>query len=140
MAPMGKGTISPERSGRLLSGRWLYAVSAGAVAAGLFAACGSSPGSAQASSRPKVGTCQQLSGVLSNGPDPDADAVGYALAQVLPLQRFKAPGDAPLQTAVDHLSSAYQEFYQDNGKGQAAKSAVAQAIKQVNVVCPGAAS
>ena len=113
---------------------------AGAVAAGLFAACGSSLGSARASSRPAVSSCQELGGVLSNGPDPTADPVGYALAQILPLRRIKVIADAPLQHAIDDLASAYQEFSRDNGVGQSAERAVARATKQVDTLCPGVAS
>src|ERR1700728_2213452 len=51
--------------------------------AALLSACGSSgspPDAAAAKS-----ACQQVSAVLSDGPDPSADPVGYAEAQVVPL-------------------------------------------------------
>lgn len=137
---MGKGTSSPARGGRLPTGRWLCVVGAGAVAAGLLAACGSSPGAAQASSRSGAGACPQVSAVLSDGPDPSADPVGYALAQVLPLRRIDATSDAPLQHAIENLASAYDEFYRDKGVGAAARSAVTRAGKQVDALCPGVAS
>jgi hypothetical protein len=52
--------------------------------------------------------------VLSDGPDPDADPVGYA--------------------------DAYSEFFASNGKSSNAKEAVAVASKKLDSICPGAAS
>ncbi len=82
--------------------------------------------------------CQQISGVLSNGPDPEADPVGYALAQILPLRQIHSP-DSALQQAVDALASAYQTFYRDDGTPDA-KRDVGSAGAKVNAICPGAAS
>ena len=69
-----------------------------ALCAGSLAACGSSPAAGH-TSRPAAQTaCLQLSEILSNGPDPDADPVGYAEAQTLPLHQihtsFKTIGSA----------------------------------------------
>ena len=33
-----------------------------------------------------VALCNELNGVLSDGPDPGDDPVGYTLSQILPLQ------------------------------------------------------
>ncbi len=33
-------------------------------------------------------TCKQVEAVLSDGPDPEADPVGYAQAQILPLREI----------------------------------------------------
>ena len=77
--------------------------------------------------------------MLSDGPDPDADPVGYAEAQILPLGQIRT-ADAPLRAAIGRLARAYQEFFASNGTSGAAKLAVATASKQVNAFCPGAAS
>ena len=84
-------------------------------------------------------TCQQIGAVLSDGPDPDADPVGYAQAQALPLRHISV-ASAPLRTAVGQLADAYQRFYTSNGKSVDAKEAVAVATKKLNSICPGAAS
>jgi len=84
-------------------------------------------------------TCQQVSAVLADGPDPDADPVGYAEAQVIPLRGITAPGQA-LRSVVSQLADAYQQFYASNGKSSTAKEAVAVASKKLNSFCPGAAS
>jgi len=84
-------------------------------------------------------TCQQIGAVLSDGPDPDADPVGYAQAQVLPLRHITV-ASPPLRTVVGQLADAYQQFYTSNGKSAGAKEAVAVATKKLNSICPGAAS
>ncbi|MFZ0667783.1 MAG: hypothetical protein WAM97_18700 [Acidimicrobiales bacterium] len=104
------------------------------------AACGSS-GSAGGTTTTTVAihsTCQDIAAVLSDGPDPGADPVGYALAQVSPLRQIHT-SDASLQRAVDNLASAYEEVYKTNGS-KAANDAVTQASNRVNAICPGAAS
>jgi len=97
-----------------------------------------------AAARPVSGTalrsaCRQVSAVLSDGPDPDADPVGYADAQILPLGQIRTP-DAPLRAAIGRLARAYQAFFASSGTSGAAKLAVAAASKQVDTLCPGAAS
>ena len=57
---------------------------------------------------------QQVSAVLSDGPDLDSDPVGHAEAQILPLRQISAP--------------------------DCAKEALAVASKKLNTICPGAAS
>jgi hypothetical protein len=84
-------------------------------------------------------TCKQVGAVLSDGPDPDADPVGYAEAQILPLGQIRT-ADAPLRAAIGRLTRAYQEFFASNGTSGPAKLAVATASRQVNAFCPGAAS
>jgi hypothetical protein len=111
-----------------------------AVLAGTLtlSACGSS-GSSQAWTTLAVKTtCQNVSGVLADGPDPGADPVGYAEAQIEPLRQIHT-GDKSLQAAVDDLASAYQKFFSSNG-ASAAKQAVSKASHSVNHICPGAAS
>jgi hypothetical protein len=116
---------------------------------GLAAALAACASGAPSSSRPTAGrqvsaaavrsACNQVSAVLSDGPDPDADPVGYAEAQILPLGQIRT-ADTPLRTAIGRLASAYEAFFASNGSSAAAKQAVASASKQVNAFCPGAAS
>ena len=84
-------------------------------------------------------TCQQVSAVLADGPDPEADPVGYAEAQILPLRRLNVP-DQALRSVVGQLADAYQQFFVSDGKSNTAKEAVAVASKKLNSLCPGAAS
>jgi hypothetical protein len=113
----------------------------GAIAAAFLglavAGCGASSSSATTSAA--LGTqaqqdCTAVSDVLADGPDPDADAVGYAQAQVLPLRQLKI-GDAALRGDVLALAGAYQAF--SAGRGSAA--AVTKAEDSVNSICPQAA-
>jgi hypothetical protein len=83
-------------------------------------------------------SCQAITAALANGPDPDADPVGYAEAQVLPLRDI-ATSDAGLHTAILHLSSAYESFYKDNGSASS-KKLVGTAEENVDHYCPGATS
>jgi hypothetical protein len=97
-----------------------------------------------ATSRPASTTaahaaCTQVSAVLSDGPDPDSDPVGYAEAQILPLGQIHT-SNAQLRTAIGKLASAYRAFFGSNGKSATAKLAVATASRQINSFCPGAAS
>jgi hypothetical protein len=81
-----------------------------------------------------------VSDVLSDGPDPDADAVGYAQAQVLPLRRLTIT-NAKLHSDVLALANAYQAFSAGRGAGSpAAAAVVAKAENAVNSICPQAAS
>jgi hypothetical protein len=104
----------------------------------LACACGSSS-SARASASVASSGCQQVSAVLSDGPDPDADPVGYAEAQILPL-RHLGVGNPALRTAITQLADAYQQFFDSNGKSSNAKEAVAVASKKLDSICPGATS
>ena len=107
----------------------------------LVSAC-SSPagtGTSAASGTSIQAGCQQLAAVLSDGPDPGTDPVGYAQAQVLPLRQVQT-SDKALQAAISNLAAAYQGFYHVGGIGKAAQAAVAGADKKINSLCPGAAS
>jgi hypothetical protein len=75
--------------------------------------------------------------VLSDGPDPDADSVGYAQAQVLPLAQLKL-SDATLSHDASRLAAAYKEFSSTNGSAAAAVK-VSAAETALNSVCPNAA-
>ena len=106
----------------------------------LAGGCSAAP---SAASGPAAGavrrTCQQVSAVLSNGPDPDADPVGYAEAQIMPLRQIHAP-DGRLSRAISALDAAYRNVSDSNGTSTIATAEVAAASKLVNAVCPGAAS
>jgi hypothetical protein len=126
--------------------RALTRVSAGATVAFLalaVAACGSA--SSQTSSTVSLGSavqqdCTSVADVLSDGPDPDADPVGYAQAQVLPLRKL-AISDATLHRAVLTLASAYETFSTSSSSTRAASAAaVTKAENEVNKICPQAAS
>lgn len=93
---------------------------------------------AQAKTAAVTATCEQVSGVLADGPDPDADPVGYAEAQVGPLGKIQTQ-DAALRDAIGKLASAYQDFYSSNGS-TSAKQAVSVASNAVGKICPGATS
>jgi hypothetical protein len=109
----------------------------------LACACGSSaPAAVKATGGHEAAianTCQQVSAVLADGPDPEADPIGYAEAQVIPLRRLNVPTQA-LRGVVSQLADAYQQFFVSNGKSSTAKEAVAVASKKLNSLCPGAAS
>src|SRR6202044_452395 len=113
------------------------AASSGSAAAGTAAAGTAAAGTA--STAAVHATCAQVSAVLSDGPDPDSDPVGYAEAQILPLGQIRT-SDSQLRAAITRLARAYQAFYASNGASGAAKAAVASASKRINAFCPGAAS
>ena len=73
-------------------------------------------------------TCAQVSAVLSDGPAPDSDPVGYAEAQILPLGQIHT-SDAQLRAAIGKLASAYRTFFDSNGGSDSAKLAVAAASR-----------
>ncbi len=102
------------------------------------AACGSSTA---ASSNAQIAkqTCKQIEAALSDGPDPEADPVGYAEAQVLPLRRMHT-SDPKLRQAVSRLASAYAAVVASGGTSRQAKSAVAAASGEIDAICPGASS
>jgi hypothetical protein len=118
--------------------RPLIGLVAMASSATLVAACGSSGNSGQAAGTARV--CQEVSAVLSDGPDPGADPVGYALAQVRPLRQIKVTADPALRQAVDGLAAAYQSFYNDDGAGSAAQDDLSRATHTMNALCPGSVS
>jgi hypothetical protein len=108
--------------------------------AALLGACSSQAATSKPVSAAVVHTtCTQVSAVLSDGPDPDADPVGYAEAQILPLGQIRT-SDAQLRVAISKLAGAYRAFFDSNGSSSAAKLAVTAASKRINSFCPGAAS
>jgi hypothetical protein len=126
--------------GRLAS-RWYRIAPIGvmlAIAGVMIASCGSSSKPAPSSAQVKRQACKQVEAALSDGPDPEADPVGHAQAQVLPLREIHTT-DAKLQQAIDTLAAAYRSFSSTDGSG-AAKSAVSAATKTVEGLCPGVES
>jgi hypothetical protein len=103
------------------------------------AASSSSSPSASSSATAIAATCEQVSAVLGDGPDPDADPVGFAEAHILLLRQINTP-DQSLRGALSQLAEANQSFVASNGKSANAKEAVAVADKKINSICPGAAS
>jgi hypothetical protein len=110
------------------------------------AACGSSSSSSSASNTAVLGSatqqdCTAVSDALANGPDPDADPIGYAQAQVLPLRALTI-SNATLHSDVLALAAAYQALSSSgSGAGSAAaKAKVSKAENAVNSICPQAAS
>jgi hypothetical protein len=103
----------------------------------LLGACGSSskPASSAQSAQVKQQACKQVEAALSDGPEPQADPVGYAQAQVLPLRQIHTT-DGTLQQAIDTLAGAYQAFSSTHGASQA-KNAVSSASKTIEHLCPG---
>jgi hypothetical protein len=84
-----------------------------------------------------VTACQQVSAVLTNGPDPGTDPVGYAQAQILPLRQVRT-SDTALKKAIDSLASAYSGYATTNGASKPATTAANAAITKINKLCPGA--
>ncbi len=104
-----------------------------ASAASQLAASAASPAATTQSA------CERVSAVLSDGPDSDADPVGYAEAQILPLRQFSTSNQS-LRDVISQLSDAYQTFFASNGKNSNAKEAIAVTSRKLDSICPGAAS
>jgi hypothetical protein len=103
------------------------------------AACGSGQGSsAAAQTKAPTALCQQLDAVLSDGPDPTADPVGYALSQILPLGKIHT-SDRSGASTLKGLIAADKAFVASNGSDKAAKTTIARAYASFNRVCPGVA-
>lgn len=92
-------------------------------------------GSSGPSSAVVTAACQQVGAVLSDGPDPGADPVGYAEAQVLPLRQIHT-SDRSLQQTIERLASSYEAFYKADGTSIEAKRALASAEHAIDAVCP----
>jgi len=134
----GSATILKDTTPAVRLRLWstLHTLVAVTVCVGLLNACGSS--SPRQASAAVKSTCAQVSAVLSDGPDPDADPVGYAQAQVLPLRQVHT-SDTNLKDAIDALASAFEQFSLSNGTKET-KSAVTRASNKVDGICPGATS
>lgn len=104
----------------------------------MISACSSTahPAKTAAAAPVAESTCELVGDALSNGPDPDADPVGYAEAQIQPLRQIHATSPA-LAQAITTLAGAYSSFFTANGTGPA-KSTLSTAIKRINSLCPDA--
>ena len=107
------------------------------LAALTLSACGSSSSASATLASAKQQGCTAVSDVLADGPDPDADSVGYAEAQILPLAQLKLT-DSKLSQAVQKLDAAYKAYNATNGASAAAIK-VSATEKAVNAICPDAA-
>src|ERR1700677_4538755 len=117
---------------------WRTAVLSGltlSLAVPLVSACSSS--TPHASAPATASTCQQVSAVLTDGPDPGADPVGYAEAQILPLRQIRTP-DTTLGMAIADLASAYSGYSAASNASKAATATLTTAISKINALCPGA--
>jgi hypothetical protein len=110
-----------------------------ALALPMVAACTSSSAHPGAQGATISAACNAVGAALSDGPDPDADPVGYAEAQIQPLREIQT-SDHTLRVAIRDLAEAYARVFTSNGTSSAASKAVAAAAVRVNTICPGATS
>jgi hypothetical protein len=126
----------------LLLSKWLARSTVVVLSVVMSAGCGSSATagdvSVKAPSPAQHKTCQQVSAVLSDGPDPGADPVGYAEAQILPLRQIQT-SDRSLSAALVGLADAFQELYASGGSRSATRI-VKTADSKLDAICPGATS
>jgi hypothetical protein len=110
-----------------------------AEAAPLWSVCVAKPAGATSHSTAPAALCKKLHGIFSDGPDPDADPVGYALSQIKPLSAVHT-SDHAASTVLTKLVAADRALYTSNGSDPAAKEEIKKADAQVNKSCPGVAS
>lgn len=119
--------------------RRLLALVAVAAAVPLWAACGSaSAGGGGAQAKAPAGLCQQIFGVLSDGPDPGADPVGYALSQINELREIHT-SDRSIGATLTGLVAADRALVSSDGSDRSASKAIAKDDDAINKVCPGVA-
>jgi len=129
----------PPSLSRFLPVRVLALAAGSLLTVGALGGCGSPPNSATVLGSRAHQYCIDVSDVLSDGPDPDTDSVGYAQAQILPLEQLKISEPA-LRTAVTNLAAAFQAYSSSTGPAQdEAAVQTAKAEHAVNAICPGAA-
>ena len=110
-----------------------------ALAVPLLAACSSgSSGGGSSQAQAPTAFCQKVLAVLSDGPDPDADPVGYALSQIAPLGQIHTSDHALAQQLSD-LIAADHALVNTNGSDHAATKSIAKDDAGLNKVCPGVA-
>jgi hypothetical protein len=105
----------------------------------MLTACGSPTGRPGGQGATTSAACSTVGAVLSDGPDPAADPVGYAEAQIEPLRAIH-PSDQALRAAIRDLAAAYARVFASNGTSSAAGQAVTAAAGKVNAICPGTAA
>jgi hypothetical protein len=110
----------------------LFVAACGGSGSPTRAAAGSSGGAASSSA------CARLLAILSDGPDPGADPVGYAESQILPLTQLHIANPA-LSSSVQRLLRADQALFKSDGSDAAAKTQITAADRALNDVCPGVA-
>jgi hypothetical protein len=118
------------------------------VAVPLWSACssGSGGGNTEAQgfviAKPPAAVCTQLLAVFSDGPDPGADPVGYALSQILPLGEIHSTASSaqPTLAIVRTLIGADKALVRSKGSDHSATVTIKKADAHLNVVCPGVAS
>jgi hypothetical protein len=104
-----------------------------------LAACGSgSSGGGSSQAQAPTAFCQKVSAVLSDGPDPDAEPVWYALGQIAPLGQIHTSDHALAQQLSD-LIAADHALVNTNGSDRAATKSTAKDHDGLNKVCPGVA-
>jgi hypothetical protein len=109
-----------------------------ALAACSSGASGGGGGGGAALAKAPSGVCQQLNAVFSDGPDPDADPVGYALSQILPLRDLHS-SDTDLMATVSKLETDDEDLVKANGADKLAAAAIKKDDKAINSACPGVA-
>lgn len=121
------------RSGTAARWRARGAVTIALLFAASLGACGSASSTSPRAEAKQ--TCKQVEAVLSDGPAQEADPLGYAQAQILPLGQIHTT-DAQLGGAIDGLVVAYRKFVSSDGSSSA-KSTVSAASKTIGTLCPG---
>jgi hypothetical protein len=114
-------------------------ITVAALALPMLTACGSATGRPAGQGATIAAACSTLGAVLSDGPDPAADPVGYAEAQMKPLRDVHT-SDQALRAAIRDLAAAYAQVFASNGTSSAAGKAVTTAAGKVNAICPGTAA
>jgi hypothetical protein len=107
-----------------------------AVAAPLWSACSSSSSGGGRAAKPPAALCQKLGGIFADGPDPDADPVGYALAQINALASIRTTNYA-VRAAVTKLVPADRALVSSNGSDHAATATIKKEDAALNRSCPG---
>ena len=111
-----------------------------AVAVPMWVAGASTPsGAAVKSAHAPTALCQKVLAVLSDGPDPGADPVGYALSQILPLGQIHT-SDHAVSTTLHSLIENDRALVKSKGSDKSAKKAIKKADNSLNKACPGVAS
>ena len=116
------------------------AVASVALAIPLWGAwAGGGPAGASTHSKAPATLCRTLNGIFSDGPDPDADPVGYALSQIRSLGAIHT-SDHTLGAAVTKLVASDKAFVRSTGSDRAAKKTIKREDAAVHAACPGVAS
>lgn len=110
-----------------------------ALAPAMLTACGSSSGRPGGHGATISAACTAVGAALSDGPDPVADPVGYAEAQIAPLRAIQT-SDRALRAAIRDLAGAYAQVFASNGASSSAEGAVTAAARRVNAICTGTAA